>query len=88
MLREAREELGIDARLAKPLFRYVMTNKRESELIHTFKMTHDGPFKLAKDEIEEGRYWTVFEIKKNLGQEVFTPNFEQEFKMLEELKII
>lgn len=88
LLREAREELGIDARLAKPLFRYVMTNKRESELIHTFKMTHDGPFKLAKDEIEEGRYWTVFEIKKNLGQEVFTPNFEQEFKMLEELKII
>ena len=88
LLRESHEELGIDASTAKPLFRYVMTNTWESELIHTFRIEKEGPFKLAPDEIEEGRFWTLFEIQKNLGKDVFTPNFEQEFKMLQDMKLI
>ena len=59
-----------------------MRNKWESELIHTYKMVSDGPFKLAADEIDEGRFWTGFEIRKNIGKNIFTPNFEEEFKML------
>jgi hypothetical protein len=35
-----------------------------------------------KDEIEEGRFWPLEEIKKNSGKGIFTPNFEHEFKML------
>jgi len=88
LIREAMEELGIDASAAQPLFRYVMTNKWESELIHTYKIIKNGPFKLAPDEIEDGRFWTSFEIKRNIGKSIFTPNFEQEYKMLQELKLI
>ncbi len=83
MLREAREELGIDASKARPVMRYVMRNPYESELVHVFKLKHDGPFKINRQEIEIGRFWSIFEIKKMLGQNIFTPNFEQEFAILE-----
>ncbi len=88
MLREAEEELGLDASKAKPVFRYVMRNNWESELIHTFHIVHNGPFKLCPEEISDGRFWTMFEIRKNLGNGVFTPNFEQEFGMLEKAGLI
>ena len=88
LLREAKEELGIDAATAQPLFRYVMTNSWESELIHTYKIIKEGPFVMAPDEIEEGRFWTAFEIERNIGKDIFTPNFEQEFKMLQQLKLM
>jgi isopentenyl-diphosphate delta-isomerase type 1 len=86
--REAEEELGIDASKAQPLFRYIMRNKYESELVHTFKLVNNGPFKINKNEIDEGCFWTMFEIRKNLGNNTFTPNFEQEFAMLQKAGII
>lgn len=83
LLREAKEELGLEARNVKPLFRYIMRNAFESELVHSFMTINNGPLTINTEEIEAGRYWTVFEIKKALGKNLFTPNFEQEFKMLE-----
>ncbi|WP_456408690.1 NUDIX domain-containing protein [Caldithrix abyssi] len=88
MKREAKEELGIDASKARPLIRYVMRNPYESELVHVFKMRHDGPFKINRDEIEIGRFWSIFEIRKMLGKGVFTPNFEQEFQILEKNRLL
>lgn len=84
LIRETQEELGIMPHAAVPLFRYIMRNEYESELVHSFKMKHDGPFRLNPLEISEGRFWTQFEIKKFLGKKVFTPNFEQEFNMMRE----
>lgn len=84
--REALEELGITTVRAQPLFRYVMRNNWESELIYGFEMVFDGPFKPNPDEIESGRFWSVFEIQQLIGKQVFTPNFEQEFSMLKKLK--
>ncbi len=86
--REAMEELGVEVSRASPLFRYIMRNAYESELVHSFKMNYNGPFKLNKDEVEEGRFWNIFEIKKLLGRNVLTPNFEQEFAMLEKTGIL
>ncbi|KAA3613096.1 MAG: NUDIX domain-containing protein [Calditrichaeota bacterium] len=88
MLREAQEELGLNAAKAQPIFRYVMRNNWESELIHTYKIVHNGPFKLCPVEISDGRFWTMFEIRKNLGKGIFTPNFEQEFAMLEKAGLV
>ena len=88
LYREAMEELGVDATKAEPLFRYVMRNQYESELIHCFRMVNNGPFNLNKDEIDEGRFWTTFEIRTNLGKNIFTPNFEQEFAMLQKAGIV
>ena len=83
--RESMEELGIEIQNTRPLFRYIMRNEWESELIHAFEMKHDGPFQLNEKEIETGRFWSGFEIQKMLGQSIFTPNFEQEFAMLKKM---
>jgi len=88
LVREAQEELGITLKNPQPLFRYIMRNEYESELVHTFKITHNGPFKINRDEIEIGRFWNMFEIKRMVGKGVFTPNLEQEFLMLEKMKVL
>ena len=43
-----------------------------------------GSFELSpdKDEVEEGRWWSLAEIHDNIGKSVFTPNFEHEFSMI------
>ena len=35
-----------------------------------------------EDEVEEGRYWPLDEIEANIGKDVFTPNFEGEFRRI------
>lgn len=83
--REALEELGLKNSKFQPLYRYIMKNNFESELVYTFKTRHNGPFKINKEEISFGRFWKIKEIKMNLGNGIFTPNFEQEFQLLEKL---
>lgn len=34
------------------------------------------------NELDGGRFWSIEEIKNNLGKGVFTPNFESEFARL------
>ena len=80
--RESEEELGISMAKFRPLFRYVMRNDFESELVHGFLLRDDGPFYINKDEISEARFWKVHEIEQQLGRDVFTPNFEKEFALL------
>lgn len=80
--REAEEELGISMVEFKPLFRYVHKNDYESELVHGFLLRDDGPFYINRHEISEGRFWEIGEIEKKLGRNVFTPNFEDEFRLL------
>jgi len=86
LYREAEEELGLQVQNAKPMYKYIMRNSWESELIHAFELVHEGPFELNPEEIEKGRFWSSFEIQKLLGQEIFTPNFEQEFEFLKKMK--
>jgi len=80
--RETREELGIDLQNYQPLYHYIMRNEYESEYIYTFRMTSNGPFKINTEEIIFGKFWRMADIEKNLGKNVFTPNFEQEFALL------
>ncbi len=88
LLRELEEELGIKRLPNQPLYRYVMQNEIESELVYTFKGIHNGPFKYPQTEIQDGRFWKIKDIRKNLGSGVFTPNFEHEFNLLTQLKIV
>ena len=41
---------------------------------------YDGEVKPSQDELDGGRFWTKEEILDNMGKEVFTPNFENEYK--------
>ncbi|RMG64502.1 MAG: NUDIX domain-containing protein [Calditrichaeota bacterium] len=83
--REAEEELGITLQRFRPLFRYIHRNERESELVHGFLLVDDGPFYPDPLEIQEGRFWRIAEIQALLGKGIFTPNFEQEFVLLQQL---
>jgi isopentenyldiphosphate isomerase len=82
LIREAYEELGIEGFKPSFLGRYVWESSREKELVNSFSTTSDIIPVINTDEIDEGRFWSVQEIKDQLGREIFTPNFEYEFKLL------
>ncbi len=76
--REAREELGITEFTPERLTHYVFESDRERELVFSHKTTYDGTIS-PSEELEEGRFWSISEIKESLGKGIFTPNFEGEF---------
>jgi isopentenyldiphosphate isomerase len=82
VIREASEELGLNGLSPHFLLRYIWRSSRERELVHSYTVISDLIPEINKNEIEEGRFWHIEEIKKNLGKGVFTPNFEHEFRML------
>jgi isopentenyldiphosphate isomerase len=81
VLREVEEEIGLSVRSAdlRFLYRYVMRSAIETELVHTFALVHEGPFRAEPGEIDQLRFWTTREIEAALGSGQFTPNFEDEF---------
>ena len=86
MLREAREELGVDANQAQLIEKYVFTSECEKELIFAYKLTTDAEISPSA-ETDGGRFWSMEEIHDAIGQGTLTPNFEQEFMRLFEKKI-
>lgn len=82
LIREAFEELGLTGFDPVFLGRYVWKSSREKELVNSYSTTSDTPPVINKDEIADGRFWTVTEITDTLGKEIFTPNFEYEFDLL------
>ena len=77
--REVREELGITDFTPELLTHYVFESEREKELVFVHKTVYDGEIH-PSDELDGGQFWTVKEIKENLGKGIFTPNFEEELK--------
>lgn len=77
-LREMEEELGISPDI-EFLYSYVHSNDYETEQVHTFRCTHDGPVTFNKDEIDAVRPWSMDEIRKALGNGALSDNFEHEF---------
>jgi len=80
LLREVREELGIETFVPEHMGMYVFDSKRERELVYVNKTTYDGPIRPSEEELDGGRFWTVEEIRQAIGQQVLTPNFESEFQ--------
>jgi NADH pyrophosphatase NudC (nudix superfamily) len=64
------------------LKKYIWQSTREREMINSYSTISDENPVINKSEIDEGRFWTRDEIIKNLGKEIFTPNFEHEYKIL------
>jgi isopentenyldiphosphate isomerase len=90
LARELREELGVtklslDASGARvdPILRYRWDTDVESELVFSFIVTYGGPFSPDGREVTEGRFWSFADIRANLGKDLFTPNFEHEFGLIE-----
>jgi isopentenyldiphosphate isomerase len=80
--REVLEELGLT--IYSPVFfgRYIWESPRERELVNSFTAVSDMIPVINADEIDEGRYWSLDEIKISVGEGIFTPNFEHEFLMM------
>jgi len=79
--REVKEELGITD--FEPIFlqRYKFVSDKEAELVHSYYTIYDGNIQADPVEISEGKFWTLKDIEDQLGENIFTPNFENEFKM-------
>lgn len=77
--REVREELGITDFIPELLTNYVFESEREKELVFVHKTVYDGEIH-PSEELDGGRFWTIEEIKENLGKGIFTPNFESELQ--------
>jgi isopentenyldiphosphate isomerase len=82
LARESLEELGLKNFSAKFLKKYIWESPVERELVNSFYTISDEVTVTDPGEIEEGKFWTMKEIMENLDKNIFTPNFENEFRML------
>jgi len=79
LFREVREELGIVDFEPQFITRYKFVSKQEAELVHVHTTVYNGEISPDPGEISEGKFWKIDDITEQIGKEVFTPNFEQEF---------
>jgi len=88
--RETLEELGIDiskfSKIQQPtfLYNYIMESEVEREYVYTYLLKYSGSFDFQKEEINQIKFWSIPEIEQNLNSGIFTPNFEDEFKMFQD----
>jgi isopentenyldiphosphate isomerase len=78
--REALEELGLQDFTFGLIDKYIWKSIRERELVYSFTGSSAYIPVINHEEIDDGRFWPVEEISGNLGKNIFTPNFEYEFR--------
>ena len=90
LVREAREEIGLECRDAQFIGSYIFQSDRERELVNIFAICVDRTDAVTPSrELDGGRFWSHREIAGRIGRGVFTPNFEHEYlKIRETLKKI
>ena len=86
--KEAFEEIGLKDFSAKLHRVYKWESEVEAELVYLFITRDYKNYHVHSDEVVEARFWTKNQIEKQLGQEVFTPNFEYEFNLLKETEFL
>jgi NADH pyrophosphatase NudC (nudix superfamily) len=80
--REAWEEIGLKDFSARLVKTYRWETEIEAELVYVFVTYDFKNINIHSEEVEEGRFWTKNQVEKNTGKEIFTPNFEYEYKIL------
>lgn len=81
--REMLEELGIAPPMLERGYHYLWRSEVETEYITTFFTRHSGPFRLQREEIDEGAFWNPADILQQRNDEFFTPQFRHErFRIL------
>lgn len=81
--REAAEEIGLT--ISNPAFlgKYIWESDLERELVFAFAQKHEGPLTPNPEELDGGRFWSFQEIESQLGNQIFTPNFEHEYRLFQ-----
>jgi isopentenyldiphosphate isomerase len=80
--REALEELGLKEFKYEFIRKYIWESPAERELVYSFKGIAENPAMINKDEIEDGRFWSIDEIRENMEMNIFTPNFMHELNLI------
>lgn len=84
--RETREELGFEDFTPQQLFNYLYDSRVEREMVYAFAcVTEHTDFDYNPDEVIDGRFWTAQEIEQAIGKGILTPNFEEEYRMIQAL---
>jgi predicted GNAT family N-acyltransferase/isopentenyldiphosphate isomerase len=79
VMREVKEELGITDILPQFIRSYIIETDVERELSYCFYAVYDGQITIDRDEVADGRFWSIEEIWSQLGKGIFTLNFESDF---------
>jgi len=86
LLRECREELGIDGTAAVRLYSYLREGSFESEFAECFVLETRQTPRPDPLEIQEVRWFSVEEVQAMIGTGVLTPMFEEEWPRLMEAR--
>jgi isopentenyldiphosphate isomerase len=71
--REGAEELGVPLRV-EPLFPFSFSDARTTAFAHVYRGTHDGPFRLQKEEIVQGCFIPPAEVEARAKAAPFCPD--------------
>lgn len=85
LFREAREELALEE--FNPIFikSYRWDTAVDAEFVNVFAAVGKLCPVPDGDEVEQGRWWSIPEIEKDLETGVFTPNFVDEFRGIKDI---
>ena len=72
--REAEEEIGIKDFKPKLINKYKWETDVESELVFMFLTHSNQNLKVNTEEVDEGKFWRIKEVQRNLGKGVFFLN--------------
>jgi len=77
--KEVREEIGITQADYQFIKHYVWESDIERELVYLFFAKTNQNIKINREELADGKFWTLDKVKNQLEKGIFTPNFEYEF---------
>ena len=80
--REAFEELSIKNYTFRFIAKYLWDSEEEREMVFSFFSRDAVNITPNIHEISDARFWKFDEIEQNIGKGVFTPNFEAEYRFL------
>ena len=82
LFRETKEEIGISD--INPVFikKYILESDVERELVFMFMTKKEEIRNFNLNEIDDGKFWSIKQIEINIGEGIFTPNFEEEFEII------
>ncbi len=83
--RETLEEIGLTEFKHQFIVKYIWETDVETELVYCFITRDWKNIRINKKELDDGKFWPIHQIKENLGKGVFTPNFEKEFELLDQV---
>ncbi len=90
LIREAKEETGIDINLNKiiPLKKYIYESEIEKEYINSFIYFFNGKIIFQKSEIDEVNFFSFIDILELIKNNKTTPNFIKEFELIKKSNIL